>query len=413
MMLMGYSHKVFEGFSWHSVFIVSTKVLAAVKMIVLARILEVSDFGLFSLAAIALGITEATTQTGINITLVQSKKDITHFLDTAWIIAIIRGTGIGIFMMCLAVIMKNFYHEPKLLPIITLAAFVPFIKGFINPAIVGMQKNLSFFWDSVYRISLTAVDVTVAIFLALFFKSVFVLIIAMLASAIFEVAISFFFFTDRPKFNYLPDRAKEIFGQAQWLNLSAILSYLQINLDNLMIGKLTATASLGFYYNAYQISHTPNYELAKSVHHSTLPVLSKISDDSIRLRNAFIKSCVVSLLVFTLISAPLFIFPQFTTWIFGSKWQNSVPLIRPLIIAGLVNSLALITYTLWYAQKKYRLLNTHLALNILAMVILIGVATPRWGLVGAAWAVTISRLISLPLIGWGIYQTLLVRKHRV
>ncbi len=403
---MGYTHKVLQGFSWHSFFLLSAKVLSAVKLIVLARLLAVNDFGLYSLTTIALGITEAFTQTGVNIMLIQSKKTIDYYLDTAWVIAIVRGTVIGLIMMLLALLMGQIYHEPKLLPLITLAAFVPFIKGFINPYIINMQKQLSFFWDTVFRLSLNLVDAIVAISLCLLFKSVFMLIFAMLITAIFEVIISFIFFEIKPKLKFNTSRAKDIFAQMKGLNLSSIFSYLQINLDNILIGKVVGTTGLGFYYNAFQLSHTPNYELSKAVLHSSFPVFTKIGDDRIRLKKAFLKTAITAMTIFTLASLPLLIFPQLMIWLFSEKWLPAVSILRPLVVAGLIHSFALVSYTLWYAQQKYKLLNFHLGLNIILMVMMILLLTPKYGLIGAGWGVLLSRLLLLPLLIGGIYRTL-------
>ena len=78
---MGYQRHAIIGFSVQSLQKVFVFVINFVKIVVLARLLKPSDFGLFSLVMIALGLTESFTQTGINTTIVQSKKDINYFLD--------------------------------------------------------------------------------------------------------------------------------------------------------------------------------------------------------------------------------------------------------------------------------------------------------------------------------------------
>jgi PST family polysaccharide transporter len=276
-----------------------------------------------------------------------------------------------------------------------------------------MQKELSFFWDTVYRLSLSVIDAVAAIVLCLVYHSVFMLILAMLVSAVFEVAISFIFFTVKPKLNFNSDRAKDIFAQMKGLNLSSILSYLQLNLDNILIGKLAGTTNLGYYYNSFQLSHTPNYELSKAVLHSSFPVFSKIGDDVNRLKNAFLKTVFGSMLFFILASLPLLIFPQILVILFTAKWQPAADILRPLVVAGLINSFGLVSYTLWYARKKYRLLNLHLGLNILLMASLVIFLTPKYGLAGASWAVLLSRLVLLPFVIWGVYQTLSVTQRRI
>lgn len=395
---MGYTSKAIQGFSWHSFFKFTTTGLTILKIIFVYRLLLPEDIGLFSLTTIALGLTQAATETGINITLIHSQRSLKYYLDTAWVIAIIRGLIIAIVMGLVGLCMSSFYKEPQLLVLVTLASFVPLIKGFINPSIVALQKELSFFWDSVYRISLVAVEVTTALLLILIWKSVFILLVAMIVSAAFEVAISFTFFKNRPRLDYKPTRAKDIFTQMKWLNTSSILNYLHENADNLVIGKMTGKTNLGFYHVAYNAGHKPNYELAKSVHHATLPIFIKIKNDAQRLSQAFWKSRISSFIGFAAVSAPFLIYPKLILLLFGKQWITSVPLVRPLVIAGLIQSLSMLAYTLLIAKKEYKTLNIHLGITTVLMISLIIILTPIWGIEGSAWGVTISRIATLPLI---------------
>ncbi len=163
---MGYTKDAVRGFSWQSAATLLSTGITAGKLIVLARLLTQQDFGLFALISIALGLTEAITQTGINITIIKSSKPITYYLNTAWVIAIIRGFVIAIIMGLMGVIMATIYHEPTLIYLVAIAGIVPIIKGFINPAITSWQKNLQFEIDTSYRLSLVAVETPSAILLA-------------------------------------------------------------------------------------------------------------------------------------------------------------------------------------------------------------------------------------------------------
>ena len=86
---MGYTKNAISGFSWQTLLKLIQNGLSVIKIFVLARLLSPNDFGMFSLITIALGLVEAFTETGINFTILQSKKSVRYFLDTAWVIAII------------------------------------------------------------------------------------------------------------------------------------------------------------------------------------------------------------------------------------------------------------------------------------------------------------------------------------
>lgn len=406
---MSYTHKAVAGFSWQTIYKGGLMLLALVKIFVLARLLNPQAFGLFSLTLIALGITESMTQTGVNITILQSKRPIGYFLDSAWVISIIRGFGIGSLMLVMGLFMQRFYQEPQLLALIGVAALVPVIKGFINPYIVVMQKELRFFQDSVYLFSLSFVEGVTSIILGLALHSVWAMILGLVAGAIFEVIISFLLFRTRPRFAYLHSRGKSILENARWLSISTVFNYLNENADNFLLGKIVGTYSLGIYQNAYALSHKPNYEFSKSAHYSVLPVFAKIIDKPGRLERAFFRSLIALGAFITAVSLPLLIFPQqFVQIILGNQWLEAIPLIRPLVLAGITQSVSQLSYALFLARKDYRILNLHLISAFVLMVVLI----LWWGgqsqLQGAVMAVLVSRLVTVPLIVIGILRA--VRK---
>lgn len=72
---MGYSRNVLQGFSWNGMLKIFQIGVIAGRTFFITRLLTPNDYGLFSLVLIALGIMDAMTETGINTTILQSKKE--------------------------------------------------------------------------------------------------------------------------------------------------------------------------------------------------------------------------------------------------------------------------------------------------------------------------------------------------
>ncbi len=396
---MGYTKSAVSGFGWQTVLKIGASLTTLVKIAVLARLLSPDDFGLFSLAAIALGVSEALTETGINITLLQTKEPISHYIDTAWVIAIVRGLIIALIMLGLGLGMNRLFHQPDLLLLVVIAAAVPVIKGFINPAIITLYKDLAFFNDAAYRLILVVVEALLAVLFVWWFKSVTSWMVALVATSFIEVAISFIFFRLRPKLGYASSKAKIIFQNARGLSLSSLFSYLNENADNLIVGKLLGTYSLGLYQNAYALSHKPNYEVTKSIHHSTLPIYSRIESDGNRLRRAFGKTLGSSLALTVVASLPLLVAPEFfVQLILGDQWLAAGELVRWLVLGGLLQALAMIIYTVFLSRKSLGKMNLHQALSFVSLVIFIWYLGGKWGAVGAAMGVALSRAVMTPVL---------------
>src|SRR5579859_3073948 len=400
---MGYSKHAFKGSSLNVVMKILTVGVTSVNIYILALLLTPYDFGLAQYVIIMEGLLEALTETGINTTIVQSKNSLSYYVNTAWVIAIIRGLVISILMILSGFGMQQFFHEERLLMLFAVASFIPLIKGFINPAIVSLYKNLQFIHDSVYHLSLTAVEALAAIILAFLFHSVFVLVFSMMISGIFEVCISFIFFTIRPQFVFIRSRAREIFLNARGLNINSILSYLVENTDNLLVGKVLGTTELGLYSNGYSLTHKFTLEFAKSVQYGTFPIYVKISEERRRLRRAFWRTAAVSLGGFLVIATPFFLFPRFIVLFFlGQQWVGIIPIVRPLILASLVQSFNALATAVFTASKHYRWSNLSLFVNWLSLVILVVLLSQHYVFVRATTGVLIARLLVIPILFFGL-----------
>lgn len=398
---------ILSGFGWQTVLKVAGNVVALIKLAILARLLSPEQFGVFSLVTIALGVVESATQTGVNVTLLQSKKSVSYFLDTAWVIAIIRGFIISCLMVLLGFIMSEYYQKPDLLFLVALASLVPAIKGFIHPMIVSYQKNLAFFKDTSYRFSLLAVDALLACLLVYGLGGVVGWVGALIGAAIFEVILSHRLFAQKPRFVFLPSRGQEILQPAKSLAFSSLFGYLLENIDNVIIGKVVGTYGLGLYQQSYGLTHETSYELTKSIHHGAFPVLSKIHQDLPRFRQSFFKAMRSGLLLMILASLPLLIAPNIiVSLVFGAAWIPAIPLMRWLVVAGILHGVAMMGYTVFLSVKKVWIMNVHLAISFIGMALLIWWWGSSYGLLGAVVALVISRAITLPVLLWGMYQCL-------
>lgn len=410
---MGYSRNVLAGFGWQTILKIVGNGLTLLKIVILTRLLTPEDFGLFSLVTIALGVLESATQTGVNTTILQAKQSVEYFIDTAWVIAIIRGLIIGCLMIVMGVVMSQFYSQPQLVFLVGIAALVPFIKGFINPAIVSLHKELNFSADTAYRFALLVAETVFSIVFVWFTRSVYLWILALVAAALFEVVISFVFFKLKPHFVYLSSRAQLIFNNAKGLGLLSVLNYLTENIDNVLIGKLIGSYGLGIYQPTYALGHEPNYEVTKSINHGALPVYIKIEHEPGRLKRAFLKTLFTTMPLTIALSLPLLLFPELIVkLLFGDQWLTAIPLLRWLVIAGLVQGFLNLGYSLFIARQKYALMNLQLSCTFVLLVGLLLWLSPRYGLTGAVIAVLLSRVLPLPITLFNINRELSAAPER-
>ncbi|PIR62528.1 MAG: hypothetical protein COU65_03080 [Candidatus Pacebacteria bacterium CG10_big_fil_rev_8_21_14_0_10_42_12] len=402
---MGYTKQAMHGFGWQTFLKFVSAALVIGKIAVLSRLLTPEDFGIFAIVAIALGLVEASTQTGVNTTILQSNRSISYYLDTAWVIAIVRGLIIAIVMTVLGFGLSIYYEKESLRFLVAIAALVPLIKGFINPSLILLQKEFLFLREALLKIGLLVAEILVAIVIAFYFHSVLALIVGLIAAALLEVFLSFKLFADRPSFFFHTSRAKEILINAKGLSPAALLSYILDNVDDLIVGKIVGAYQLGLYHNAYSLAHKPNYDMSKALGHSVFPVYTKIVDDRIRLRKAFVKSSLAFMGFAFFVTLPAIIFPtQLVAIVLGEQWLSVASVLPLLAIAGLLHSGNNLVYNLLMATKRYAILNMHLFFSMITLIGSLIYFVNLNGLIGSGQALLVARGITLPILIFGLYD---------
>src|SRR3990167_1613665 len=160
---MGYTRDTIKGLRWVGTLRLITRAVSLARIAILARILSPVQFGVFGIAMLVTALLEVFTETGVNVILVQEKKDIKEHIDSAWIVSII------IFFS--ANFVSGFFRSPDSIFLIQLISIVPLIRGFINPSSVKFQKNLEFHKEFWYRFVIFSFDAVVAIVFAYITKS--------------------------------------------------------------------------------------------------------------------------------------------------------------------------------------------------------------------------------------------------
>jgi len=406
---MGYSKQTFVGVSWMSTFRVFSRIVAFVRIIILARLLAPSEFGIFGIATMVLALLEILTETGINVFLVQEEDDLETHVNDAWLISIIRGVLISAFIFLTASFVASFFRVEQAMGIILLISIVPLIKGFINPAEVKFQKELQFSKEFYFRTSIFVVDSLVSVVICFITRSAIGLVFGLTAGAILEVALSFLLIKPTPKLAFNTKKLNRIFHKGKWVTLYGILNYIASEGDSVTVGRLLGAGPLGIYQLGYTISTMPVSEVSDVTNKVTFPVYSKISEDKKRLKKGFLKVILLVSLTSILMGLVIFFFPKtLFIMIFGPKWSDTLGVLKPLAVYGAIRGISGATSSLLLADKKQKYVAGMTAVRFAILAITVIPLTMFYGLVGTSISVLLSGIIELPLAFY--YVSLLFKK---
>jgi len=404
---MGYSKQAFIGISWVASLRFTTRLLTLLRISILARIFTPSQFGFYGVASLTLSLIEIMAETGINIFLVQKKDDAKRYINTAWIISIARGTIIAIIILLLSPLIVSFFNMSEYLHLLVIIAIVPFVKGFINPAMIFYQKDLRFKNEFYFRFSIFLIESLFIIFAALITREIYSIALGMIVGALAEVVLSFKLIAPQPSFKYDLGFVKEVLHRGKWVTASSIFNYLFHNSDDMIVGKILGISNLGLYQMAYKISIFPITEISDVVSKVVFPVYARIDNDRARLKRAFFKTLTLISVLSISLGVFLFIFAREVIFlVLGESWIDILPFLKILIIFGIIRGISGSTSALFFALNKQEYVSVVTFVSFMVLIVTIFPLTLTFGLIGVSISVLISSVAALPFMAYYTFKVL-------
>lgn len=332
--------KMVQGGAWISSLKIIRKVFSLVRLVIIARILAPSDFGLMGIALLTMSALETFSTFGFRQALIQKKENTTSYLDAAWTVLIARGFIVFATLYLIAPFVAVFFHTPAVIPIIQVLGFLTFFQAFNNIGVIFFQKELEFNKVFIYRFVAISANFIVAVSAALILRSVWALVLGLLAENVVSLVVSYLIHPYRPHFSKDLDKAKELFGFGRWILGSSILTFIGEHIDDIFIGRVLSAMALGFYQMAYRISNMIETEITAVISSVAFPAYAKIQDQQTRLQKAYFRIMRLTMAISIPIAVGMvFLAPEFTRIFLGEKWMSMVTTMQLLAVAGLIKSI--------------------------------------------------------------------------
>lgn len=402
---MSYKKKTITGISWMSIFRIATRAVVLVKLAVVARILTPSQFGVFGIASLVLSLLEVLTETGINTILIQSKEKIDKNINTIWVVSILRGFFIGIILILTSPLIAIFFNNYDVVGVLILISFLPILRGFVNPAVVSLQKELNFRKEFYFRISIFIIDAFFSTLLVILMRSIYGLVVGSIFGVLAELLFSFVLFRMRPKFSIKKDQIYSILRKSKWVTAYSIFNYLGQEADDIFVGKILGSQNLGLYQMAFKISLLPISEISDVVSKVIFPVFSQLSNQRDRLLRAYYKTVLITSFASIFFGSLIIVFSYDIVYlVLGEEWIEAVAVLRVLSLYGILRTISGPTSALFLARSKQNYVAAMTFVRLIVLLITIYPSIKFFGLLGAGISILLSVIIELPLMIFLTYR---------
>ena len=323
--------KSLSGVTWNIIGKLSTQIVTFIVSIFLARLLSRSDFGLVAMAMVFISVSQAFMDFGLTTALIQKKNPSDIQINTIFYINLILAIVLTILIASCSGLIGQFYKNDEVGKILRIISFL-----FIVYAASGVQrailtKHLKIKTLTISNLVGAFVQGVFGIWLAFNGYGAWSLVYSSISGSLFTCLMLWILSSWRPKWMFKLSEIKELFNFGYKLFLSKLLDSVYVKLDELIIGRLFNSDTLGAYSRSKSFNHMIVSYTSDSLSNVFFPVISHIQNDVEQIKRIVIKSLeIISFLVFPLIMLLYFDAESLIVILFGEKWLVSVDYFKVL-----------------------------------------------------------------------------------
>ena len=375
-------------------------------LIILARLLDPSDFGLVAMVTVVTGVLEVFATGGLSAATVQRAEVSDAQISTLFWLNVAIGALLGLLCLAAAPILSTFYEDPRtaLILVAVAPAFVFNATGVQHLAL--LQRHLRY-------VALAAIEVGSEIFSAAITIGMalagygYWAIVAGVITGPFVITIGAWAAS-----GWIPGRPRGISEVSTMLRfggtitLNNLVVYAAYNLEKVLLGRYFGPVALGLYGSAYELTNLPTRIINAAIGGVAFASLARLQGEPARFKSYFLKgySLVVSITLPTTIACAVFA-DDIILVTLGPKWTEASTIFRLLaptiLVFGMINPLAWLLTSVGLQDRSLKI-----ALVLAPLIICSYLVGLPYGPSGVALAFSTAMVLWLvPHIRWCLHGT--------
>jgi O-antigen/teichoic acid export membrane protein len=381
------------GLAWNVITQLVTQGSRVLVGIVLARLLTPHQFGLAGMAMVFTNFVVLFADLSLGAALVQRAKLTEADRSTIFWSILIVGVLCTLLGIGASGLVGDFYNQPEVGSL-----FAVLSLSFVLSALSATQsalaaRELAYRRLQIREIASVMIGAAAGITAAVAGLGPWAIVGQTLAQAAAAAALIWGLSTWRPRLAFSRSSLHSLGGFGVKLFASRLLTYANLNADNLLVGRFLGSGALGIYSLAYNVGFNPMMRIALPFQAVVFPAYSRLQEDEDRLARAWLRSKELS----AALLAPAFLAilvtaPDLVPVMFGPRWHGTVAVIQLLCVAGVAHSLVTLNWSVLQARGQATKL---LWLNILTTAVTLAAffVGLNWGVAGVAGCYAAARWI--------------------
>lgn len=374
--------------------------------ILLAHLLSPRDYGLAAMALIFTGLASIFTDLSLGAALIQRESLSEQDCSTAFWTTIAAGASCMAIGVASAPLVARFFSTPAVAPFLAVASASFLLSAIASTQTALLTREMQFRSLQLREMAAVVTGGLTGLAVAIAGFGPWAIVVQALAAEAVAVVLVWSFSPWRPRLTYSLASLRDLGSFGGATAVARVLSYFNVNVDNLLIARYVGAAPLGVYAIAYSVMFAPLVRIATPIQQVLFPAFARLQGDVPRLGSAWLRGN----RVVAAISVPAFmgmavVAPDFVPTVLGGRWEGAVPILQLLCLAGAAQSLQSLNWSVLQARGQTTLL---VGFMVFSTIVTVGsfVVGVHWGVVGVAAGFAVARVGVLPVFTWVACRTI-------
>lgn len=383
---------------WLSIGEIGTRLLKLTLFVYAARVLSVSEWGVFSYALALIGIFSIFSDIGLNAILLREvarkSEKVSSYISSGFFLKL----GLSLLsaiLLILFTIVAGKESVREIAPVVALLLFIDSMREFgfaLNRATEKMER------EAIIKIT-SAIILLIASGLTIYYSpTAYALTIGYVLGSIIGIILLFISTKKLLTHISLPIKKTEVMSllkEAFPIGIVAVFGTILISTDTIILGQFRDMAEVG-YYAAAQKPLQVLLVLPQLIALALLPVLARTAQsNTTKFNSALTKTTLSATLLILIPTAICILFAPFIiTNLFGNEYMPAIPLLQIIAISAAASIPSVFFSNALIAQGKQKLLIKFFIVGGIINIALSFSLIPLYGMYGAAIAYSTTQIFS-------------------
>lgn len=362
--------KTVKGVGWNSIDRIANYGIGFIVGIILARLLSPDEYGLIGIIGIFTAIFNIILDSGLSTALIRKKGTTDTDYYTVFWTNLLLSICLTTTLYFSAPLISRFFERPELVPYIHVMAFILVINALSITQQAILTKRIDFKTQTKISLISHTLSGMIGIIMAYTGFGVWALVAQQMSSRFITTCLLWIYNKWWPKLVFSWLSFKELFSFS-WKLLIAGIIYTSFNqVYQAVIGKVYSPQTLGQYTRAQQYGELVSASVGDVVLKVSLPVMSEIQNDDVRLLRGFRNIIKVTMLVSSVLLIGMAACAKPLIYVLiGEQWLPCVPMMQVLSLSLMIHPLHQINLNMLTVQGRS---DIQLILQIVKCVLSIG-----------------------------------------